>query len=72
MEFDEFGPCACATRGIKKICKNCENCTVEYKTGNAYCLDVSPLRIWLLGPRRVKPTDTCKNVVVRKNNTWSR
>lgn len=65
MEFGEDGPCCCTTRGVCKICKNCESCTHEYTTGNYYCCDISWVRLLFLRPRRVNPTDTCRKIRVK-------
>ena len=56
----------------KITCQNCEMCAIDYQTKKAYCFDVSWLRMLLCGARRVKPTDTCKNIVLRKESVRSR
>lgn len=55
-----------------RACRNCENCLIDYTTQKAYCYDVSFLRMLLSGPRSVSPTDTCKNIVFRKESNRSR
>ncbi|MDE6250690.1 MAG: hypothetical protein K2M34_03595 [Alphaproteobacteria bacterium] len=55
-----------------RVCRNCENCSIDCTTKKAYCYDVSWLRMMLFGPRRVKPSDTCKNIVLRKESVRSR
>lgn len=57
---------------VFRVCRNCENCSVDYKTKKAYCYDVSWLRMLLFGPRRIKPGDTCNRIVLRKELTRSR
>lgn len=56
---------------IFRVCRNCENCSIDNITKKAYCYDVSLLRMMLFGPRHVKPSDTCKNIVLRKQSIRS-
>lgn len=70
MEFgDDDMPCQ---HGQDKICSNCANCTKDPTTKKHYCLDVSILRMTILGPRLVAPTNTCAKCVLKNVMAKSR